>query len=64
MPGPIFSSGESTGKEDKSNKKTDLSSTNAAHYPNVVAVKGGLDNMFTEVTNYDYAQALSNELNF
>jgi len=40
MPGPnfTFKNQDITGKEDKSNKKTDLSSTDATHYPNVKSV--------------------------
>lgn len=39
-------------KEDKSNKKTDLTSTDPIHYPNVPAVKTGIDGAVTTANNY------------
>jgi len=39
-----------TNKEDKSNKQTALTSTNTAHYPNVPAVKAGIDAAITSAT--------------
>lgn len=41
-----------TNKEDKSNKQTNLSSTNANHYPNVPAVKQGLDDTLATAQVY------------
>src|SRR5690554_1924313 len=41
-----------TTKEDKANKQTDLSSTNADHFPNVPAVKQGLDDTLATAQVY------------
>lgn len=41
-----------TNKEDNSNKQTDLSSTNANHYPNVPAVKQALDDTLATAQVY------------
>lgn len=41
-----------TDKEDKANKQTNLTSTNAAHYPNVPAVKQGLDDTLASAQVY------------
>lgn len=41
-----------TKKEDKSNKKVDLTSTNAEHYPNVPAVNTGLANTLQSAQTY------------
>lgn len=41
-----------TNKEDKSNKQTNLTSTNANHYPNVPAVKQGLDDTLASAQVY------------
>lgn len=41
-----------TNKEDKSNKQTNLTSTNANHYPNVPAVKKGLDDTLATAQVY------------
>lgn len=41
-----------TSKEDKSNKQNNLSSTNANHYPNVPAVKQGLDDTLATAQVY------------
>src|SRR5690606_7199136 len=41
-----------TNKEDKSNKQNNLSSTNANHYPNVPAVKQGLDDTLATAQVY------------
>lgn len=41
-----------TNKEDKANKQTNLTSTNAAHYPNVPAVKQGLDDTLAAAQVY------------
>jgi len=41
-----------TNKEDKANKQTNLSSTNANHYPNVPAVKQGLDDTLATAQVY------------
>lgn len=41
-----------TNKEDKANKQTNLTSTNANHYPNVPAVKQGLDDTLATAQVY------------
>lgn len=41
-----------TNKEDKANKQTNLSSTNSNHYPNVPAVKQGLDDTLATAQVY------------
>lgn len=43
-------------KEDKVNKQTDLTSTDAEHYPNVPAVKAGINDAVTTANNYTDAQ--------
>lgn len=42
----------SSSKEDKANKKTDLTSTSNLHYPSVPAVKTAVDNVLIEANNY------------
>ena len=39
-------------KEDKVNKKDDLTSNSGVHYPNVPAVKTGINNAITTANNY------------
>lgn len=45
-----------TNKEDKSNKKTNLTSTDANHYPNVPAVKAGINTAITTANQYTDTQ--------
>ena len=42
----------SSSKEDKANKKTDLTSTSNLHYPSVPAVKTAVDNVLVEANTY------------
>lgn len=51
-------------KEDKSNKKTDLSSTSDQHYPSVPAVNVGLTNTLQSAQTYTDSKILSNNGNF
>src|SRR5690606_20241204 len=53
-----------TNKEDKSNKQTNLSSTNANHYPNVPAVNDGLDATLQTAQTYADTKILQNNANY
>ena len=51
-------------KEDKSNKKQDLSSTSEAHYPSVPAVNAGLTNTLQAAQTYTDTKILTNNGNY
>lgn len=53
-----------TNKEDKSNKQTDLSSTNANHYPNVPAVNSGLTDAVSTAYAYTDLKIGQNNANY